>query len=38
MSILKFESPKKKTHNVQRNNAPFKNFKKYDFGTKKLKN
>jgi hypothetical protein len=36
--ILKFESLKKKTHKVQRNNAPSKTFKKYDFGTKKLKN
>jgi hypothetical protein len=38
MSILKFESPKKKTHNVQKKNAQSKNFNKKDFGTKKLKN
>jgi hypothetical protein len=37
MSFKKFESPKKKTHKVQRNNAPSKNFKKNAFGTKKLK-
>jgi hypothetical protein len=36
--IFKFESPKKKTHKVRMNNDPYKNFKKYDFGTKKLKN
>jgi len=36
--IFKFESPKKKTHKVLRNNAPSKTFKKYAFGIKKLKN
>jgi len=36
--IFKFGSPKKKTHKVHRNNAPSKTFKKYAFGTKKLKN
>jgi hypothetical protein len=35
--ILKFGSPKRKTHKIQKNNAPFKTFKKYAFGTKKLK-
>ncbi len=35
--IFKFGSPKRKTHKVHKNNAPFKNFKKYAFGTKKLK-
>jgi hypothetical protein len=34
--ILKFESPKKKTHKVQRNNAPSKNFKKNWFWDKKI--
>jgi hypothetical protein len=38
MSFLKFGSPTRKTHKVQKNNAPFKNFKKYAFRTKKLKN
>jgi hypothetical protein len=36
--IFKFESPKRKTHKVHKNNAPFKTLKKYVFGTKKLKN
>jgi hypothetical protein len=36
--ILKFGSPKRKTQKVQGNNAPSKHFKKYAFGTKKLKN
>jgi len=36
--IFKFGSPKRKTHKIQRNNAPFKTFKKYAFGTNKLKN
>jgi len=27
-----------KTHNLKKNNDPFKTFKKYVFGTKKLKN
>jgi len=35
--ILKFGSPKKKTHKVHTNNAPCKTFKKYVFGIKKLK-
>jgi hypothetical protein len=30
-------SLKKETHKIHKNNAPFKNFKKYVFGTKKLK-
>jgi len=34
--IFKFESPKKKTHKVHKNNATSKTFKKYVFGTKKL--
>jgi hypothetical protein len=36
--ILKFGSPKRKTHKVHKNNAMFKTFKKYVFGTKILKN
>ncbi len=32
-----FGNPKRKTHKIQRNNAPSKNFKKYAFGTKDLK-
>ncbi len=36
--ILKFGSPKKKTHKVHKNNAPSKTFKNIFFGTKKLKN
>ncbi len=36
--IFKFGSFKKKTHKVHKNNAPFKIFKKYAFGTKNLKN
>ncbi len=36
--IFWFESPKRKTHEVQRNNASSKAFKKYAFGTKNLKN
>jgi hypothetical protein len=35
--MFKFGSPERKTHKVQRNNAPSKAFKKYVFGTKKLK-
>jgi hypothetical protein len=35
--ILKFGSPKRKVHKIQRNNAPIKTFKKYVFGTNKLK-
>jgi hypothetical protein len=35
--ILKSESPKRKTYKVHMNNAPCKAFKKYAFGTKKLK-
>ncbi len=36
--IFKFESPKKKTHKIQKSNAPSKTFKKDTFGTKRLKN
>jgi hypothetical protein len=36
--IFYIRSPKRKTHKVHRNNAPSKTFKKYAFGTKKLKN
>ncbi len=36
--IFKFGSPKKETHKVFKNNASSKTFKKYAFGTKKLKN
>ncbi len=36
--ILKFGSPKRKTHKVHMNNDPCKTFKKYAFGIKKLKN
>ncbi len=36
-AIFKFESPKRKTHKVQKNNATFKIFKYNFFGTKKLK-
>jgi len=36
--IFKFENPKRETHKVHKNDASFKNFKKYAFGTKKLKN
>jgi hypothetical protein len=36
--IFKFESPKRKTHEIHKNNAPSKIFKKYDFGSKYLKN
>ncbi len=35
--IFKFGSPKRKTHKVNRNNAPSKNFKNNVFRTKKLK-
>jgi hypothetical protein len=31
MSFFKFGSPTRKTHKVQRNNAPSKTFKKYVF-------
>ncbi len=37
-AIFWFGSPKRKTHKVQRNNAPSKIFKKYAFGTIFLKN
>ncbi len=36
--IFKLGNPKKKTHKVQRNNAPSKTFKKYAFGIKILRN
>ncbi len=36
--IFWFGSLKRKTHKVQRNNAPSKTSKTYAFGTKKLKN
>ncbi len=36
--IFWFGSPKRKTHKVQRNNAPFKKKSLKKFGTKKLKN
>ncbi len=36
--ILKFGSPKRKTHKVHKNDAPSKTFKEYDFGTKNWKN
>ncbi len=36
--IFKFKSPKRKTHKIHMNNDPCKAFKKYVFGTKKLKN
>ncbi len=36
--IFQFGSPKKTTHKVHMNNAPSKTFKKYAFGTNKLKN
>ncbi len=35
--ILKFGSPKRNTHKVQRNNAPFKTFKKYALGQRNWK-
>jgi hypothetical protein len=35
--VLKFGSPKRKIHKIQRNNAPFKTFENFAFGTKKLK-
>jgi hypothetical protein len=35
--ILKFGSPKRKTHKVHINNSPSKALKKYAFGTKRLK-
>jgi hypothetical protein len=38
MSFKKFGSAKRKTHKVHMNNDPCKAFKKYAFGTKKLKN
>jgi hypothetical protein len=36
--IFEFGNSKRKTHKVFRNISPSKNFKKYAFGTKKLKN
>ncbi len=35
-AIFKFESPKRKTHKVHKNNVPCKTFKKYAFGIKKI--
>jgi hypothetical protein len=35
--IFKFESPKRKTHEIHKNNASSKTFKKYVFGTIFLK-
>jgi hypothetical protein len=32
--ILKFQNLKRKTYKAHKNNAPFKTFKKYDFGKK----
>jgi len=37
MSFFEFGNPKKKTHKIHMNNDPCKTFKKYVFGTKKLK-
>jgi hypothetical protein len=37
MSFFKFVSIKKETHKVHINNDPCKAFKKYAFGTRKLK-
>jgi hypothetical protein len=40
MSLMLFfnlKNPKMKTHNFLRNKTPFKTFKTYAFGTKKLK-
>ncbi len=36
--ILKFGSPKRKTHKFHKNNAMSKTFLKYAFGMKNLKN
>jgi hypothetical protein len=36
--IFSFGSSKMKTRKFKKNNDPFKTFKKYVFGTKKLKN